>query len=92
MHTMIVNMTLDPAREDEVARHLRDDVAGWAKTQPGFVSGRWLRSTDRSRGVGVVTFASAEAASAAAAGPRSTPPGPAWAIDSVEIYEHVEDA
>ena len=30
MHTMVVRMTDDPARAGEVARHLREDVAGWA--------------------------------------------------------------
>jgi hypothetical protein len=29
-------------RPAEVARHLRDDVAGCAKQQPGCVSGQWL--------------------------------------------------
>jgi hypothetical protein len=89
MHTMIVSMTLDPTRTAEVDRHLREDVGGWARTRPGFVTGRWMRSGDGRRGMGVVTFESAAAAEAAAAGPRSAPPGPAWKIDSVEILEQV---
>ena len=90
MKTMVVTMSLDPAQRREVDRHLRDDVAIWAKNQPGFVTGSWLRSEDGTRGVGTVTFASAEAAAAAAVGPRSAPTGPAWSIDSVEIFDQVE--
>lgn len=77
MNTMIVTMALDPTRTDEVDRHFRNDVAGWARTRPGFVDGRFLRSEDGARGMGVVTFASAQEAAAAAAGPRSAPAGPA---------------
>lgn len=92
MHTMIVTMRLDPAMPGEVNRHFREDVAGWAKAQPGFVMGRWLRSQDSTRGLGVVTFASAEAAAGAAVGPRAAPPGPAWSIESVEIFDQVHQA
>ncbi len=92
MYTMIVKMRLDPALLDEVNRHFREDVAGWAKAQPGFVTGSWLRSEDGTRGMGVVTFASAEAAAGAAVGPRSAPPGPAWSIESVEIFDQVQQA
>jgi len=92
MNTMIVTMALDPARTDDVDRHFRDDVAAWARTRPGFVDGHFLRSEDGKRGIGVVTFASAQEAAAAAAGPRSAPPGPAWSIESVELFEQVEQA
>jgi hypothetical protein len=92
MHTMIVTMNLDPTRLNEVDRHFRQDVAKWAKAQPGFVTGSWLRSEDGTRGLGVVTFASAEAAAGAAVGPRSAPPGPAWSIESVEIFDQLQQA
>ena len=58
MHTMVVRMSIDPARADEAARHLREDVVAWARQQPGFVNGQWLRSPDGSEGIGVVVFAS----------------------------------
>jgi hypothetical protein len=92
MYTMIVTMTLDPDRRDVVERHLREDVSGWAKTRPGFVTGRWLYSEDGTRGMGVVAFASAADANVAAAGPRSAPAGPAWSIDAVEVLEDVVQA
>ena len=74
MHTMVVRMSIDPARADEAARHLREDVVAWARQQPGFVNGQWLRSPDGSEGIGVVVFASGDAAASAARGPRSYPP------------------
>ena len=94
MRTMVVQMTLDPARPDEVDRHLREDVVAWAKQQPGFISGRWLRSLDSTAGMGVVTFDSEDAANAAAATPRSLvyPEDKAWAIARVDIYEQVAEA
>lgn len=87
---MIVTMTLDPAERDEVDRHFRDQVSVWATAQPGFVTGQWLRSEDGTKGLGVVSFASVHAATAAAAGPRSSPPAPAWSIDSVEVLEQIK--
>ena len=42
MHTMVVQMSIDPSRADAVTRHFREDIVSWAKQQPGFVSGQWL--------------------------------------------------
>jgi hypothetical protein len=42
-----------------------------AKQQPGFVSGQWLVSADRRGGMGVVVFASEDAAISAAQSPRN---------------------
>jgi quinol monooxygenase YgiN len=50
MYTMVVQMSTDPSRVEQVARHLREDVVKFAKQQPGFVSGQWLRSADGSGG------------------------------------------
>jgi hypothetical protein len=94
MHTMVVLMSTDPSRPEEVARHLREDVLGWAKRQPGFVSGQWLRSADRRGGMGVVVFASEDAATIAARGPRSSPRdgNRAWNIENVTVYEQLTSA
>src|SRR5258708_16187761 len=71
MHTMVVRMSIDPARADEAARHLREDVVAWTRQQPGFVNGQWLRSPDGSEGIAVVVFASGDAP----ASPARAPPG-----------------
>ena len=94
MHTLVVEMTTDPARSDDVSRHLRDDVTAWATRQPGFVSGEWLLSDTQDSGLGLVIFDSAEAASQAAGGPRSGGHDDqrAWNIDCVTVYERVASA
>jgi hypothetical protein len=94
MHTMIVRMTLDPARLPEVNRHFEQDVVPWARRQDGFVGGRWLRSADGRQGLGIVVFDSAQAASAAAAGPRGQQPDDtrAWNVAEVVVFEQVAQA
>lgn len=94
MHTMIVQMTVDPARADEVARHLREDIVGWAKGQPGFVSGQWLLSDERTSGLGVVVFATEAEATRAAGGPRGFPRDDdrAWNVEAVTVYEQLASA
>lgn len=91
MHTVVVTMSTDPSRRQEVVRHLRDDVVPWATSRTGFVSGRWLLTIDGHRGAGVLLFDSAEAAHRAAAAPRTYPrdEARAWNIESVEVYEQV---
>ena len=94
MHTMVVRMSIDPPRVEEFARHLREDIVGWAKSQPGFLSGQWLRSADGSDGMGVVVFESEDAAEAAAKGPRNFPgdEARAWNIEGVIVYEQLASA
>jgi hypothetical protein len=88
---MLVTMTLDPARGDEVDRHFREEVAPWATRQPGFVSGQWLRLSGGAQGFGIVVFDSQQHADAAAIGPRSAPrvEGRAWNTDSVVVFDQV---
>jgi hypothetical protein len=74
MYTMVVQMSTDASRVEQVARHLREDVVEFAKQQPGFVSGQWLRSADGGKAMGVVVFASEEAATSATQG--SAQPAP----------------
>jgi hypothetical protein len=94
MHTLVVQMSTDPARAGEVARHLREDVAGWAKRQPGFITGQWLHSPDLRAAMGMVVFNSEDAATKAAQGPRSYPRDGdrAWNIEDVTVYQQVTTA
>ncbi len=94
MHTMLVQMSIDPARADEVVRHLREDIVGWAKAQPDFVSGQWLLSHDGACGLGVVNFASDAAATTAAAGPKGFPSDEkrAWNVDEVTVFKQIASA
>jgi hypothetical protein len=94
MNTVVVDMKLDPDRAEDVDRHLREDVVGWAKGQPGFISGQWLRLAGGDHGMGVLIFASEEQANAAAGGPRSQPwvEGRAWNTNFVTVFETVAQA
>jgi hypothetical protein len=94
MYTMVVQMSTDASRVEQVARHLREDVVEFAKQQPGFVSGQWLHSADGSKAMGVVVFASEEAATSATQGPRNLPRDDerAWNIESVTVYERLTSA
>ena len=94
MHTMVVRMSVDPARAGEVARHLREDVAGWARQQPGFVSGQWLCRDGATEALGVVVFASRADADRAAQGPRGyrRDGARAWNIEDVILYEQAASA
>ncbi len=94
MHTMVVQMSIDPSRAHVVTRHLREDIVSWARQQPGFVSGQWLLGPGQNHGMGVVIFASEDAAAAAAQGPRHFPrdEGRAWNVEDVTVYEQVTSA
>jgi hypothetical protein len=91
---MVVHMSIDPSRSGVVTRHLREDIVGWARQQPGFLSGQWLLGPGGNQGLGVVVFASEAAAAAAAQGPRSFPRDQdrAWNVENVTIYEQVTSA
>ncbi len=94
MSTLVVQLTLDPARPEQTTRHLREDVVAWATRQPGFVRGQWLRSDDGTSALGVVEFESRELADAAAKGPRSyvRDDSRAWNIERVEVLDEVARA
>jgi len=94
MHTIVVQMSIDPSRTEIVTRHLREDIVSWARQQAGFVSGQWLLGPGQDHGMGVVVFASEDAAMAAAQGPRSFPRDEdrAWNVEDVTVYAQVTSA
>ncbi len=94
MHTMVVRMSSDPARRDELQKHFEEDVLPWAKRQQGFVSGQWLCAPGGDEALGVVVFESAEAADTAARDPRDygrheRDLARAWNIEDVTVFEQV---
>jgi hypothetical protein len=88
------DVSIDPSRSEAVARHFHEDIVGWARQQPGFVSGQWLPAAGQEQGMGVVIFASEDDATAAARGPRSYPRDSdrAWNIEDVTVYQQVTSA
>jgi hypothetical protein len=94
MSSMLVTMSFDPTRADQVEQHLRAEVVTWAAKQPGFVSGRWLRSEDGTKEFGIVEFDSTAAGNAAALGPSRTVHDTtrAWNIDAVNVLGQLTEA
>jgi hypothetical protein len=94
MHTMVVRMSIDPSRADEVARHFRYDIVGWAKRQP---------VSSPANGCAAPTGGRVWAWSSSPLGKplpplrraRATTPATndrAWNIDSVTVYEQLTSA
>jgi hypothetical protein len=94
MHAVIVQVKIDPAREEEARRTLREAVVPAAKGLAGFSSGTWLRALQGDGGRGVLLFESEEAARAAAKQIRSEgpPPGVPVTMESVDAYEVLAQA
>ena len=94
MHGVIVQVKIDPSREDEARRLLREAVVPRAKQLAGFVGGNWLRALDGDRGTSVLLFESEEAARAAAERIRSEgpPAGTPVELEAVDAYEVLEQA
>jgi 2-methylcitrate dehydratase PrpD len=87
MATMLVSVTVDPARADEVVRLLRGEMAPWMRVQPGFVSSHWLLSDDRSHCTILVDFTAEEDARAVADATLALPTHPtrSWNVERVEV-------
>jgi len=90
-HIVLVRMSTDASRGEEVACHLREDALPRASSRPGLVSGGWLLPPDGERGAGVLVLDSREAAEQAADWPRGRPydAAQAWNIDAVDTFEEV---
>jgi quinol monooxygenase YgiN len=74
MHAVAVTVDIDPDRADEADKLLNETVVPNVKQQPGFISGTWARSADKSRGHSMVLFDSEEHANAGAEVARAMPP------------------
>jgi heme-degrading monooxygenase HmoA len=62
MHSLVVEVSIEPGRTDEANQMLQEQVVPAAKGAPGFVAGYWLRSDDGSSGTSVVVFETEDAA------------------------------
>jgi hypothetical protein len=63
------------------------------KQAPGFVSGTWMRSEDRTRGQGLILCESEETAKAVAArAATGLPPGSPATFVSAEVFEVLAQA
>jgi hypothetical protein len=88
MHGVIVQVKIDPNREEEARKMLREVVVPSAKGLAGFASGSWLRALQGDRGMSVLLFESEEAAQAAVEEIRSQgpPQGVPVTLEAVDAY------
>jgi len=94
MHGLIVQVSIDPSREEEARSVLHDVVVPRARALAGFSGGTWLRALDGGGGRSVLLFESEDAARAAAQEIRSQgpPPGVPVTLEAVEVYEVLAQA
>lgn len=96
MFGIIIEVTVDPAREDEARRMLHERIVPKAKSHAGFLSGQWLRAVDGDVLRSVHIFDSEDNAQAAASqiraeGPRLGPPV-GVTLQAVDAYEVIATA
>ena len=89
MFGVIIEVTVDATREDEVRRLVHEMIVPKAKSHPGFLSGHWLRATHGDVLRSVHIYDSEDHAREAAARIRADgpPPGAPVTLQSVDEYE-----
>jgi hypothetical protein len=95
MYAVIVRLTIDANREDEMRSTVHDNVVPTASRQSGFASGTWLRALDGDVGTAVMLFESEEAARSTAERIRAEGPlvdARAWSLQAVDAYEVLAQA
>jgi hypothetical protein len=86
MTTLLISLSLDPERVEEVVRLLRTEMAPWMRRQPGFASSHWLLADDRAHCTITAEFGSDEQARAVAEATLALPESAArsWHVERVE--------
>ena len=93
MHALVITVGIDPAKGDEATEMLHNQVVPDVKATPGFVSGTWARSEDRTNGHSVVLFENEAAAKAALEqSKQGPPPGAPVKILYAQVYEVLAQA
>lgn len=86
MFGVIIEARVDPSREDEVRRMLREEIVPKTKAFAGFASGYWLRAVDGETITSVHLYDTRENADAIAA-QIQPPPGAPVTLVSVGTHE-----
>ena len=89
MFGVIIEVQVDPSREDEARRLVREMIVPKAKAHPGFAAGYWLRALDADTLTSVHLHDTRENADATAALIQSegAPPGAPVTLVSVATQE-----
>jgi hypothetical protein len=89
MHAIVVRVSISDA--DTAQKGLEENVVPRVSQAPGFVTGHWTRSEDRSNGQSMLVFESEDAARAVAERIHTDVPE-GVTIESVEVREVVASA
>jgi hypothetical protein len=89
MHAIVVKVSISDV--DVAQKNLEETVVPRVSQAPGFVSGYWTRSDDRSNGIAMMLFESEEAARTAGE-QLGAQVFDAVTIESVEVREVVANA
>lgn len=93
MHAMVGEVEIDASRADEARELLQAFTVPTAKSQPGFISGTWVRALDGKRGRSILLFESeATARACAEVAAQGPPPGAPVKVISMEVYEVMAQA
>lgn len=93
MHAMVGEVEIDASRADEAFELLQTFTVPTAKSQPGFISGTWVRALEGTRGRSILLFESEETARACAErAMQGPPPGAPVKMISADVYEVVTQA
>jgi len=74
MYAIVSTVSLDPDRHSQSMEILSGSVVPGAQASPGFISGTWVHSADRSRGGSMELYETKEQAEAALAARQPGPP------------------
>ena len=94
MFGVIIDVRIDPNREEEARAMVRDVIVAKAKAHPGFLGGHWLRALrgDILRSVHLFdTLANAQA-TASRISSEGPPPEAPVTLHSVDAYEVIAQA
>ena len=92
MYAIVIDVTVDPSREEEATRMLREMIVPKAKAHGGFVTAYWLRAQQGKLLRSVHLYDSRDAAEAAATAIRTEGPPPGAPVTLVDTYEVIAQA
>lgn len=85
MHAVVVSVTIADGQGEATAEFLNSQVIPMVKQSPGFVSGLWAQTNNRTSGTSIAMYDSAENAEAAAAMARSIPIPPSVSNREINV-------
>jgi hypothetical protein len=92
VHAVVVTVAIDPDQADAAQTVLNEQVLPRVSAATGFSTGHWTQNDDRTNGLSMVVFDTAENAQAAAEMAQNMPYAPGVTMQSVEVRAVVAHA